>query len=80
MKKMITADELIDGSAISEVLQDLGDALIDVFLSLMVGFFEFFFIWLDSVMTEGILGDNPAVFLIGVALFITAFIVWRARQ
>ncbi len=77
---MITADELIDGAAISQVLQDLGDALITVILALISGIFEVFFIWLNGVLTEGVFGDNPAILLIGVALFITAFIVWRGRQ
>ena len=77
---MITADELIDGAAISQILQDLGDSLITVLLAIMSGIFEVFFIWLDEVLTQGILGDNPAILLIGVAFFITAYIVWRGRQ
>ena len=77
---MITADELVDGAAISQILQDLGDALITVMLALISGFFEVFFIWLNGVLTGGFLGDNPAILLIGLALFITAFIVWRGRQ
>ncbi len=77
---MITADELIDGSALSEILQDMGDAVIAVLLAIMSGIFEIFFIWLEGVLTNGILGDNPAILLIGVAFFITAFIVWRGRQ
>ena len=77
---MITADDLIDGSAISENLIDIGEALINVILAIIAGIFEVFFIWLNGVLTAGILGDNPAILLIGVALFITAFIVWRGRQ
>ena len=77
---MITAEELIDGSAISQSLQDMVDAIINVLLAIMSGIFEFFFIWLNEVLTAGILGDNPAILLIGVALFITAFIVLRGRR
>lgn len=78
---MITADELIEGSAIADILQDMVDAIIDVFLAIMSGFFEFFFLWLDAIMTGGILGDNPGILLIGVAFFVTAYIVsiWRGR-
>ena len=77
---MITADELIDGAALAETMQSLGDSLIAVILAIISGVFEVFFIWLNAVLTGGILGDNPAILLIGIALFITAFIVWRGRQ
>ena len=36
---MITADELIDGSAIAEILQDMGDSLISVLLAIISGIF-----------------------------------------
>lgn len=77
---MITADELIDGSAISQILQDLADSLISVILTIMAGIFEVFFTWIKAVLTDGILGDNPAILLIGVTFFVTAYIVWRGRQ
>lgn len=74
---MINADELIDGSSISSVLTDMGDALISVLLSIMVAFFEMGFTFLTNAIALTALGDNPAVFLIGLALIITAFLIWR---
>lgn len=74
---MILAEELIDGSAISQILIDLGDAIIDVFLAIMVAAFEMGWDWFLSILDLTFLGDSPAVILIGVILIITAFFIWR---
>jgi len=74
---MIRAEELIDGSSISQVLIDLGDALIDVFLSILVASFKMGWDWFLSILDLTFLGTSPAVFLIGVILIITAFLIWR---
>lgn len=75
--KMIRAEELVDGSAISQILLDLGTAIIDVFLVILVAAFQMGWDWFLSILDLTFLGDNPAVFLIGVILIITAFLIWR---
>lgn len=75
----INAEELVDGSAISTVLTDMGDALIAVLLSIIVAFFEMGFDWLTSAVALTALGDNPAIFLVGITLIVTAFFIWRKK-
>ena len=74
---MIRAEELIDGSAISQIFTDLGDALIDVLLAIMVAGFELALNWIQSIFDNTFLGSNPAVILIGIIIIVTAFLIWR---
>ncbi len=73
----IKADELVDGSAISTILIDMGNSLIAVLLSIIATAFEMGFNWLIGAIALTALGDNPAIFLIGLALILTAFFIWR---
>ncbi len=79
MFENINAEELIDGSSISAVLTDMGNSLIAVILSIIAGFFEMGFNWLTSAIELTVLGDNPSVFLIGIAFVLTAFFIWRKK-
>lgn len=74
---MINADELIDGSSISTILTDMAASLIAVLLSIMVAAFEMGLTFLENALDLTVLGSNPAIFIIGIVLVVTAFLIWR---
>ena len=74
---MIKAEELIDGSGLVEIFTDLADALIDVFLAIIVACLELAWDWIQSIFDQTYFGSNPAVLLIGIIIIVTAFLIWR---
>ena len=62
---MIRAEELMDGSILSDILTGLGDSLIDVLLTILVVGLEFVLGWLTAAFELTVLGSSPAIMLIG---------------
>jgi len=65
----------IDGSVINTILTELVDSLGAIFLDIIV---QIFYVFLNFIymLLLGHWVSNPAVFLIAIMFFVTAYITW----
>ena len=67
----------IDGDAIYTILEGLVNDLTSVLLSILAGIFNVFINFAENLIL-GYFIANPAVILIALAIFFTAYMIWRS--
>ena len=66
----------LDGETIREILQGIVDSITAVLLLILVEIFKIFLVFVQDLIAGHFIA-NPAVILIALMIFFTAYMIWR---